>query len=163
MSDFLNDFKLHGRVTLRHYDQWDARGNLLEEDRFPNVICNVGKAAVAGLILSDITSAAAPPFDWIALGTNATAASATDTVLGAEITSDGGERSSASGSRVTTSVTSDTAQLVNTFNFTGTLAIKESGMFNDANSGDMLARQVFSTKNVGNGDSLQVTWKIAVS
>jgi len=151
---------LKGHINLKVFN---PDGTLREEENICNVIVNRGKAVAAGRLLDDVTSAQAGPFDYIALGTSGTAAAATQTTLGSEITTNGGERSAASGSRETTSVASDTAQLVNTFNFTGTLAIQESGIFNDANSGDMLARQTFTTKNVNNGDSLQVTWQIAVS
>jgi hypothetical protein len=63
---------------------------------------------------------------------------------------------------VTTDVTNDTAQLVYTFTVTGTAAVTESGVFNAASSGVLLARQVFSAINVVNGDSLQITWKFDV-
>jgi len=157
---YQNFVNLKGRINLKVFDSF---GNLKDEEDINNVIVNVGKAVVAGRILDDVTSAQAQPFDFIALGTNNTAAAATQTTLGAEITTGGGERSSASGSRVLTNVASDTAQLINTFNFTSTFSIVESGIFNDANSGDMLARQTFTAKNVNNGDSLQVTWKVTVS
>lgn len=157
---YQNFVNLKGKINLKVFDSF---GRLKEEEDINNVIVNVGKAVVAGRILDDVTSAQAQPFDYIALGTSNTAAAATQTVLGAEITTGGGERSAASGTRVLTNVASDTAQLVNTFNFTSTFAIVESGIFNDANSGDMLARQTFTAKNVNNGDSLQVTWKVTVS
>lgn len=44
-----------------------------------------------------------------------------------------------------------------TFSFTGTLAINEIGVFDAASSGNMLLRgKLSATKNVGDGDSLQV-------
>jgi len=40
--------------------------------------------------------------------------------------------------------------------------VTESGVLNDASTGTLLARQVFSAINVASGDSLQITWKIDV-
>lgn len=125
-----------------------------------NLVVNAGLAGIASRINGAGAEAA---FTYIALGTGTTAAAAGNTALETEITTNGGERASATASRVTTTVSNDTAQLVNTFNFTGTLAITESGVLNAASSGTLLARQVFSAINVGNGDSLQVTWKFAVT
>jgi len=102
-------------------------------------------------------------FTYIAIGTGTTAASTADTILETEITTDGGERASATCSRVTTAQTNDTAQDVVTFTFTGSFAVTESGVLNASSSGVLLARQVFSAINVASGDSLQVTWKFQIS
>ena len=64
-------------------------------------------------------------------------------------------------SRVTTTVTNDTARLVGTITEAATLAITESGVFNADTAGTMLCRQTFSAVNVLSGDSLQFTWSIA--
>ena len=141
----------------------DKDGKIKDRRFFPNLVVNAGFAAVAGLILADVT---VNDFDEIAIGTGAVAPAAGDTALGAEITTGGGSRltgANVTGTRVTTTVTDDTAQLVGTFNFTASFAVTESGVFNDPTTGDMLARQTFSVINVANGDSLQVTWKIQVS
>lgn len=126
----------------------------------PNLVPTVGKAAVAGCILTDV---ATNRFDYIAIGTGVGAAAAGDTTLGTEISTGGGERSAGTGTRVTTTVTNDTAQLVVTFTFTATFAVTEAGVLNAASAGDLLSRQVFSAINVVSGDSLEITWKGAVS
>ena len=100
----------------------------------------------------------ATAFGYIAIGTGTTAPSASYTALETET-----HRASTTTSLTTTNVTNDTAQLEATFNFTSSYAITESGIFNDATAGDMLASQTFSALNVANGDSLTVTWKITVS
>lgn len=92
-----------------------------------------------------------------------TSANAGDTTLMSEITTGGGARAAATASRVTTTVTNDTAQLLLTFNFTASFAVTESGALNASSAGTLLARQVFSAINVANGDSLQVTWKFQAS
>ncbi len=123
-----------------------------------NLVVDAGKAAVAGLINGVITNF----FEHIAIGTGAVAPAAGDTALGAEITTGGGARAAGTTSRVTTDVTNDTAQIVLTFSFTASFAVTESGVFDSAAAGTMLARQTFSAINVVSGDSLQITWKIDV-
>lgn len=120
-----------------------------------NLVVDAGKAGVASRLNG---AGAEAVFTWIALGTGVVAANAADTTLGTEIVASGGERASASASRVTTDVTDDTARLVNTFNFTASFAVTESGVLNAGAAGTLLSRQVFAAINVNNGDSLQVTW-----
>lgn len=156
-----------GVITLSglvDYVLRDSEGNI-KEARYnvKNLVTTAGKARVADLLISDVGSAAPAFFDYIAIGTGTNAAAAGDTTLQTEITTSGGQRANATGTRVTTTVTNDTAQLVVTFNFTGSFAVTESGVFDDGVTGTLLCRQVFSAINVASADSLQVTWKIAVS
>lgn len=124
-----------------------------------NLVVNAGLAGVASRINGAGSEAA---FTYIAIGTGAVAANATDTTLGTEITTNGGQRASATASRVTTDIANDTAQNVVTFNFTGSFAVTESGVLNAASAGTLLARQVFSAINVASGDSLQITWQFDI-
>ena len=124
-----------------------------------NLVTNAGFAGVASRLNGAGSEAA---FTYIAIGTGTNAAAVGDTALQTEITTNGGARASATASRVTTDVTNDTAQLVVTFNFTGSFAVTESGVLNAASSGVLLARQVFSAINVASGDSLQITWKFDI-
>lgn len=130
-----------------------------------NLVTNAGKAAIASRINGSGSEAL---FDKIGWGTGATAAAAGDTALGAEKDAAGGAStthvvSAATCTRVTTTVTNDTAQMVGTATATGTIAITESGVFNAASAGTLLARQVFTAVNVVSGDSIQFTWKIQAS
>lgn len=125
-----------------------------------NLVVSAGKAGIASRINGSGGEAA---FTYIAVGTGTTAASASDTTLQTETATSGLSRANSTASRVTTSVTNDTAQLVNTFTVTGTVAVTESGVLNAASTGTLLARQVFSAINVVNGDSLQITWKVQAS
>ena len=134
-------------------------GTWEKEMDISNLVTNAGMAGVASRINGADAEAA---FTYIAIGTDATAADVTDTTLGTEIAASGGSRAAATASRVTTDVTNDTAQLVHTFTFSGTLAIVESGVLNAASVGVLLAHQVFSAINVASGDSLQITWKFDV-
>jgi len=135
-------------------------GTFVKVKKVSNLVTNAGKAGVAARIIDNTTEAA---FDYIAIGTGTTAAAAGDTALESEISSGGGERAQdASPSRTTTDVTNDTAVIDVTFNFTSSFAVTESGLFNAASSGTLLARQVFSAINVASGDSLTITWEIDV-
>lgn len=124
-----------------------------------NLVTSAGVAGVASRINGSGAEAA---FTFIAIGTGAVAAAAGDTALGAEITTGGGARAAATASRVTTDVTNDTARLVLTYTITATFAVTESGVFNAASAGVLLARQVFAAINMVNGDSLQVTWNLDI-
>lgn len=121
---------------------------------------NTGIASVAGLINGEVTNF----FDYIALGEGTDAEVATQTELVTEIATNGGSRATSTNSQVTTTVTNDTAQFLKTFSFTGTLTINECGVFDAASTGVMLMRHKFaSTKNVEDGDSLQLTIKMQVT
>ena len=130
-----------------------------------NLITDAGRAGAASRING---SGAAAAFTSIGIGTGATAASAADTTLQTGVTNAGSANSgvhalataSVTASRVTTTVTNNSAQLVGTITFSGTIAVTKSGVFNADTNGIMLARQVFSAINVVSGDTLQLTWKI---
>ena len=113
---------------------------------------NAGMAEVAQLIIGTGTA-----FSNIAIGTGTDSFAATSTELGTEYA-----RDTATTSNVTTDVTGDTAQFVLTFNFTEAKAVTEAGVLNAVSDGDMIAAQTFSAVNVGDGDSLQITYKIDV-
>ncbi len=137
-------------------DVRDSKGNLKESRIVKNLITNAGLAGAANR-LGGIGTAA---FTYIALGTGATAANATDTTLQTELAVSGLSRVNATVSAVTTTATNDTLQLANTFTVTGTAAITEAGILNAGAGGTLLSRLVFSAVNVINGDSLTVTYKI---
>ena len=132
-------------------------GHYADKAVVPNLITNAGLAGVASRLNGSGAEAA---FTYVAIGTGTTAAAVTDTTLETEISTDGGSRAAATCTRTTTDVTNDTAQMVATYTFSGSFAVTESGIFNDASSGTMLARRVFSAYNVTSGDQLTITWTI---
>lgn len=125
-----------------------------------NGVTNDGLALVAGRINGSGSPAAAT---YIAVGTGTTAFAAGNTALETETATSGLSRAAGTVSLVTTTQTNDTAQVTKTFSVTGSVAVTESGVLNAASTGTLLCRQTFSAINVVNGDSLQVTWKVAVS
>lgn len=122
-----------------------------------NLVTTKGKEIIAKQ-LNGVTTA---PVTAIALGTGTTAAAAGDTALGTEITTNGGARGAATATNETTTTTGDTMKLSKSFSITGTLAITEEGLLdNNTSGGNLLARQVFSAVNVGNGDTFQVDHEV---
>jgi len=120
-----------------------------------DLITTAGKTSAARLI-GAIGSEAG--YTYLAIGEGTLTASVGDTTLGTEITSEGGERAAA-----TVSNSANILYVENTYNFTSSFAVTESGCFNDASVGTMLCRQVFGAINVQSGDSLLMRWKITVS
>ncbi len=149
--------KVIGNVQLALYD---SQGKLKDYREYHNLVVSAGKAGVASRINGADAEAA---FTYIAIGIGTTSPAAGNTTLESEITTLGGERGAATCTRVTVTVTNDTAQLVLTYNFTGSFAVTESGVLNAASAGTLLARRVFAAINVVSGDSLQVSWRLSVS
>ena len=155
MKSILEDLKLKGELTLRH-----IRDGKVIEQVIKNLVVSAGKAGVASRINGVGAEAV---FTYLAIGTGTTAPAAGDTALQAEITTGGGARAAATASRITTTVTNDTAQLVYQWAFTASFAVTEAGIFNAASAGTLLARQTFSAINVVSGDRLEITWKVQVT
>jgi len=130
-------------------------GSFKEAATIPNLVVDAGKAAVASRINGAGGEAL---FNYVAVGTGTTTPAATDTALQTEVA-----RQAATVSRVTTSVTNDTAKMETTFNFTASYAITEAGTFNASTGGTMLNRHTFSAINVNSGDALTISVEIQVS
>jgi len=115
------------------------------------VITNAGIEAVARM-LNGVSPPAA--FTYIATGTGATAAAATDTALEAENTLYGSARAAA-----TCSFSSPgTSQLTYNFVFNGTVIIREVSVQNASSGGDMLLRGVLSeNKTFSDGEAVEIT------
>lgn len=141
------------RLVLRNPD-----GSLIEDTGFmQNTITNASLAALSGLIGNTGSQVA---FTYLAVGTDSTAAAASQTALQAELTTLGLARAAATVSRSTTTQTNDTLQLDYTWTASGTTAVEEIGIFNASSAGVMLGRKVTGTKNVANGVTLAATYKI---
>jgi len=128
---------------------------VIAEREIDNTIMNAGKAIVSGLILTDVGGTA---FDYLAVGTSATAPNATQTALIAEK-----YRVAGTGSRQTTTVTNDTARLTGSIAITASNSIQEAGILNASSNGDMLARTTFSAISVSASDTLNVGYSVKVS
>jgi len=133
---------------------------IIDTDKDPmksNSISKFGMAQAAGLILLDIGGTA---FDFIGIGESNTAESKDHSDLQTPT-----KRKAGTGTRVTTTETDDTAQIVTTFSsgdgLSGTDSICEGGVFTLAAAGVMLFRKIFTAKSVNwdDGDTLEVTAK----
>lgn len=110
------------------------------------------------IITNRITNAGTAP-KFIGWGVGATAAVVGDTALQTESLPTSTSRGAGgTESRVTTTLTSDTYQVVGTVTAASTLAITEAGLFDAATTGNMLIRSTFSAVNVVSGDSISFTF-----
>lgn len=156
----LAKLSMHGEVFNRlHLHFLNKFGTVRDEWEVNNTVTDAGKAQVA-LLAGD---AAATPFTYLAVGTSNTNPQADQTTLGAEITTNGLERAAATVSRVTTTVTNDTLQLVKTFTATGSHTVEEAGIFNASSAGTMLGRALTSTKTLISGETITVTYKVKMA
>ena len=89
-------------------------------------------------------------------GVGTTAENVTDTAME---TTDAETR--ATGTQTESSATA--YRSVGTISYTTTKAITEHGLFNDATTGTLMDRTVFSAVNVVNGDSIQFTYTLTIS
>lgn len=144
-----------GRFRLEHR----RNGELLEDTGWiENTITNVSFAVFSGLAGATGSQVA---FTYLAVGTLATPApAATQTALAGEITDSGLARAAATVSRVTTTQTNDTLQLVKVWTASGTKTVEEIGVFNDATTGVMAARGLTTSKALVSGDTLTATYQI---
>ena len=122
----------------------------------PNTIMNAGKAVISGLMLVDVGEDA---FDYIAIGTDATEPTASQTALRAEVY----RSDPTTGSQQTTTETDDTARLTSSIAITSSVSIQEAGVFNSDSTGDMSARTTFSSVAVNDGDTINVGYDVVVS
>lgn len=120
-----------------------------------DVVCNCGLEQLARGTNDQTTLI---PYKWLALGTSATAANATDTALGAETSAAGLARAAATCSYEATHKSKWVHSFTNTSG--GTVGVNECGIHNKATAeaSDILIHSVFgSTKNIDNNETLQIT------
>jgi len=147
-----DNLKLKGIISL----ELIRDGKVIDKREIKNTITDVSLAEISGLIGATGSKTA---FTYLAVGTGVTASDAGDTALGAEITDTGLERSAATVSQETTTVTDDTLQLLKSWTATGAKAVTEAGALNAASVGTLLGRQVFAAVNTATNDVLQLTYK----
>ena len=149
--------KATGRIELT---VTNPDGSVFAHRKVKNIITNTGKALFAGLV-GNVGGLAA--LGWIATGTSNTAAAASQTALGAEITTNGLQRTATTNSRTTTAVTNDTLSMVATFTVSGSSTVQEIGVFNASSAGIMAGRQVISPLALVSGQQLMATYTIQFS
>lgn len=121
------------------------------------VITNGGAAIQAKRMVAATPTQTEPKY--IGMGVGATGAARTaavgDTALSTEVET----RATGSASTVTTTVTNDTYQCVGTVTATASRAVDEAGLFDASTTGNLMVSATFPVQNLGNGDSIQFTFK----
>lgn len=116
------------------------------------VFANAGKA----IVTSRLKGSGTEP-NFVAIGTGAGTAAATDTTLFTEVES----RVAGTSTQQTTTVTNDTYQSVGTITATASRAVTNAGLFDASTAGNLFMKGDFATINLSTGDSIQVTAKVA--
>lgn len=118
------------------------------------VFTNAGKAITTNRIKGSGTEPS-----YVAIGTGAGTAAATDTTLFTEVES----RVAGTSTQQTTTVANDTYQVVGTITATASRAVTNAGLFDASTAGNLFMKGDFSTVNLSTGDSIQLTMKVAFS
>jgi hypothetical protein len=117
-----------------------------------NLVVTTGKQWIAARMYD---SATPDEMSHMGVGTDNTAANASDTTLAVE---------AARVALTSTTVSTNTTQYLASFAAgTGTGALVEAGIFNDSSAGTMLCRTVFPVVNKGADDTLSITWTITIN
>lgn len=151
--------KTYEENTLRLYGVWetvlkDKDGNVVQTQKGKNLIVDNGKEFIASFFNSAATAASTFLMRYIAIGTDSTAAAASNTALGVEVSRHTGTVTYSSGALY---------EVVATFAAgSGTGAIVEYGLFSANSSGTMLNRNIQSVINKASDMSLEVTTKITI-
>lgn len=118
-----------------------------------NVVTNVGRNQFASLLAEDISTFPS----HLAIGTGSTAATVTDTTLGAEVDRNALSSSSASAGVVTYKAFFSKSEANGN-------TIAEVGLFDAASSGNMFCRSVLSSTVAKTASvSLSITWTITLA
>jgi hypothetical protein len=122
------------------------------------VLTSAGKAITTNRIKGAGTEPA-----YVGVGVGATTAARTavvgDTALSTAVES----RVLGTSTQQTTTVTSDTYQVVGTVTATAARAVDEAGLFDAASAGNMFLSATFPVVNLSSGDSIQATLKVQYS
>lgn len=147
MKDTIHQFEITGLLDIVLLG---PNGEIKDVRHEKNIITTAGKEYLAGRMANNSTTA----MSHMAIGTNNTVASESQTALIAEVARVGltGSTGSASGAVATFAATFGAG--------VGTGAITEAGIFSASSSGTMLNRAVFSVINKAAGDSLSINWTV---
>lgn len=153
--DITKEFNVKGEFGV----QYNPKGKEEESPKqfkVPNVIVDIGEDEVAKLVASGLGGTR---FNALALGDSGDAATDAQTELLSEITGNGGARAAAS---IGQGTNSNEVKFEYTWTFSGSLAVREAGLFNSAasTSGEMLARQSFNVINVVSDDELTIIYTL---
>jgi hypothetical protein len=145
---FTETVNVTGRLKISRLNE---SGEELEVREVKNLIVAVGKNVITSRLAGNTTAIPS----HMAVGSSNTAATTSQTALGAEI------------SRVvldSSTRTNNTIAYVATFPAgTGTGTLTEAAILNASSTGDMLCRTNFNEVNKGAADVIVITWNVTIS
>ncbi len=136
--------------TNVHITLLGGDGSIKKELHLKNLITTVGKE----FIVSRMGGSSANVMSHMAIGTNSTAAAASNTTLGAELTRKALSAAVVTGQSIEYSAVFGAGE--------GTGAITEAGILNAASAGTLLNRLTFSVVNKDAADILIVNWTVSL-
>jgi len=154
LGQFKDEAFIKGTLECRLKRKGSDEKVLLWSKPIPNKVVDAGIAWIAYLLMS----ATPTHFTHGAIGSGTTAPADGDTALESQL----GVREVAALSRITTTITNDTAKYICTFTATAPWAVTEYGTFTAATGGTMLNRVTFSVINLDTSDELEFTYKAQV-
>ncbi len=129
-----------------------------------NLLVDNGRDEIHQISYTEGSGTAGGGFNHIAVSTNATSPSTQDATMAGEVNSSGLERAEAT--TQTHSVGTNISTLVKTFTATGSVSgVQKSGLLDRAGSqgtGILSHEGTFTSANLVNTDTLQVTWTITL-
>jgi hypothetical protein len=136
--------------VTRRVEVW-RNGELIDVNQkdldFEDLVVDGGLNALCGQAFDGSGSRPAV-FNYVAIGTDGTSPSASQTALGAEVMRVQGTYSK--------DPSTGECSIDATFNITSTYALNECGLFNASTGGTMYCRDTYTTKNVVSGDTVKV-------
>ena len=150
LGKFKDKIRLHGKVTVRVFDAKTM--DLLQSLSIENLVVNAGLQETLDLLFG----LGGTVFGYLAVGSDNTAPAAGQTTLGNEIVRSDFDECSRSGQVVTASTWFGASE--------GNGTWRESGLFNAASAGKMLARALFDPVITKDATKVvQVEWSITAS
>lgn len=154
LGQFKDEAFIKGTLECRLKRKGSDEKVLLWKMPIPNKVVDAGIAWIAYLLMSSTPT----HLTHGAIGSGTTPPADGDTALQTQL----GARIAAALSRITTTITNDTAKYICTFTATASWAVTEYGTFTASTGGTMLNRVTFSVINLENEDQLEFTYKAQV-
>ena len=161
-STYSDDAQFGGVFTFTHRD---ADGNVIQTFQQHNLVVNEGMECVSDFVFGTTSCTGEAVFQYLAVGTGATAVADAQTAL---ITESGTcARVQDATPAIDTGTTGQRTITISSV-FSGAncegASFAETGLFDAATTGNMLARALISpTINLGSGDTLQIDYDIVIN
>lgn len=131
-------------------------GKVVEVREKRNLVVNSGLDYLKELVLDSVSPTALSTMTHVAIGSDATAETAADVALGAELARQAFDNYTAGGVGIASVDVTIPAG-------TGTGAVTEAGILDAGVGGNLLNRTTFAAVNKGAGDALKVTFTLTIA